>query len=354
MKIVLFEDTEAYGESLKDAISRELGKSGEVLLFQPTTDGPVEVTYEERLKKDLCAAQYQTTSLIVADLDLSSSNQYRGLSEPTVRLVANGLDIPECSYARGDSREADLEQYAERRESVIVVSLRRGEGHFASQVVSIARGFDDIERRLPNALGTSGRKSPGLLLATILEKPEYADKISLYASGDQNRLGNVLSTRRSPEERIRTVKCLLGYWLWDSVLRYPGVVVNAVAASSYLNIHEQALMGDRSVLDLFREARYGGPFAGAREELWWRGMLDDIVANSGAADGRDFATRQLKKEIARSECCEDPTKPAGYYCMLAKKPVSLENSKGGLPWFPRGADLARISKSKYDELGPWL
>jgi hypothetical protein len=45
---------------------------------------------------------------------------------------------------------------------------------------------------------------------------------------------------------------------------------------------------------------------------------------------------------------------AGYYCMLRELPVSFENSKGGLPWFPRGADLARVSRSAYEQLGPWL
>jgi hypothetical protein len=40
--------------------------------------------------------------------------------------------------------------------------------------------------------------------------------------------------------------------------------------------------------------------------------------------------------------------------MLSKKPVSLENSKGGLTWFPRGADLARISNKKFEEDVPWL
>jgi hypothetical protein len=88
--------------------------------------------------------------------------------------------------------------------------------------------------------------------------------------------------------------------------------------------------------------------------LWWRGMLDDILVKSRCSDGREYASKKLGKSIKPSECFEDPKKPAGYYCMLKKKPVSLEKSKGGLPWFPRGADLARVSLSGYAELGPWL
>jgi len=354
MKIVLFEDAKTHGERLKDAIAAVLGKDGEVLLFQPVSNASEDATYEIRLRRELSEARYQDTSLIVADLDLSGSDQFRGMSEATVRVVANGLDIPECSYARGDSRDAILEQSGEGREFVIAVSLASGEQPFASQVASIARGFGDIGERLPDAMLTTGKKSPGRLLATILQKAEYADKISLYASGDQNRLAKILRITSSAQERDRRLKCLLGYWLWDSVLKYPGVVVNAVAASSYLNILAESFQQDGSVQNLFHQARYRGPFAEAKEPLWWRGMLDDIVANSGAADGRDFASRQLNKEIGQSACCEDASKPAGFYCMLARKPVSFENSKAGLSWFPRGADLARISRSKYDELGPWL
>jgi len=351
MKIILFEDSKVNGMLLRDAIDHALRKTGEVILFQPVQLGE-EGTYEKRLEKELSGAPFRKASLIVADLDLSSSEQYRGLSEAIVRTVANTLAVPECSYARGADRDAELVHSAEQRESVIAVTLKDGPEKFADQVISIALGFEEIKGRLQEDLGN--QKSPGKLLATILRKPEYADKISLYASGDQNRLANILSLRGSQDERNRRVSCTLGYWLWDSVLRYPGVVVNGVAAASYLNIHEEAFLGDKSVAELFQRARYDGPFANAKEALWWRGMLDDIVANSDAEDGRDFASRELNRQIRRSECCENPERVAGYYCMLGRKPVSFENSKGGLPWFPRGADLARVSKSKYDELGPWL
>jgi hypothetical protein len=221
--------------------------------------------------------------------------------------------------------------------------------------VSIAEGFAFIESHLPDALKTSGKKSPGKLLAATLGKPEYAEKIALYASGDQNRLASVLRVKGSDNEKPkRHLSCLLGYWLWDSVLRYPGVVVNQVAASSYLNIHEDSFRTNPDIQRLFSKARYDGPFAEAKGPLWWRGVLDDIVAASGASDGRDFAAKQLRQQVVSSQCCEDSSKPAGYYCMLSKKPVSLENSKGGLTWFPRGADLARISNKKFEEDVPWL
>lgn len=207
---------------------------------------------------------------------------------------------------------------------------------------------------LGEALRDAGKKSPGRILAHILNKREYSDKIMLYASGDQHRMESVLRAARGRKEEMhRRLANLFGYWLWDSVLRYPGVVVNAIAASSYLNIHRDAFDAP-DVQRLFDAARYCGPFSGAREALWWRGMLDDIIAATRFRDGREYATSQLGREIGRSQCCEDPEIPAGYYCMLRREPVSLKHSKAGLTWFPRGADLARISDSKYEEVVPWL
>jgi hypothetical protein len=352
MKILLFEDSKQYEEQILAALNTAVGDDGRAMLFRAGQQEQPCI-HERQLEKDIIAASHQDASLIVADCDLSKLELYGGLSEPTVRRVADKLAIPECSYARGESEGRELLSEAELREARIAVSLEGGEALFAKQVVAIARGFRDIYDGLPAAIGAPGRKTPGKVLAYILGRPEYADKISLYASGDQSRLASVFRARGNQDDSKRRLACLFGYWLWDSVLRFPGVLVDNVAASSYLNIREDAFeSGD--VQTLFAAARYDGPFAGAKGPIWWREVLDDIVARSGAADGRSLAANELTREVPRSECCEDPQVPAGYYCMFSRKPVSLDNSKNGLTWFPRGADLARISKSKYEEVVPWL
>ena len=322
-------------------------------MFDLSQDSGGAGTYEKRIETDLLQPLYQNASLIVADQDLSKSRRYPGLSESAIKRVADGLGIPECAYSRGNQAE-DLFRSAEQREARIVLNLT-GNDQFPAQVVSLAEGFEEIAEKLRGVPDSTDLKHPGKLLAYILGKLEYADKISLYASGDLNRLATIVAARGKGLERKMSVrKCLMGYWLWDSVLRYPGVVVDEVAAASYLNIKGDIFHSDSQVRVLFNDATYSGPFATAKGPMWWRAKLDDIVANSNVPDGRDHASRILAREIPRSECCEDSSKPAGYYCMLSKKPVSLENSKGGLAWFPRGADLARVSLSKYDEIGPWL
>ncbi|HEU0069288.1 MAG TPA: hypothetical protein VFQ26_08530, partial [Nitrospiraceae bacterium] len=343
----------AMERDLEDKIKQKLGGRGEVLLFDLVTPCAGEPeTYEKRIGKDLQQARFTNPTLIVADQDLSSSKRYPGLSESAIKRVADSLGIPECAYSRGDRAEDFLRQ-AEQREARIVLCIT-GNDRFEEQVVSLADGFEEIAGKLHDTGESVGKRSPGKLLASIIGKPEYADKISLYASGDQNRLASYLRLDKEDKaEKQKSLTCLLGYWLWDSVLRYPGVLVNEIAASSYLNIKLDAF-ASATVKDIFSETRYQGPFANAIGPMWWRGMLDDIVSDSGFADGRELAEQRLHTPIPRSACCEDPTKPAGYYCMLSSRPVSLENSKSGLTWFPRGADLARVSLSKYDELGPWL
>ena len=67
-----------------------------------------------------------------------------------------------------------------------------GNDKFEEQIVSLAEGFEEIAGKLQGTGESVEKKSPGKLLASILGKPEYADKISLYASGDQNRLASYL------------------------------------------------------------------------------------------------------------------------------------------------------------------
>ncbi len=353
MKILLFEDNPQNLVDHFQALKRTLADSGQAIEFQIPTRKEVDATYETLIVRDIKECGNQDATLIVADSDLSSLPSYHGLSEQVVRSAAAKLSIPECAYARGEGGTADATESLEWREQRIYVRLGTPD-EFASKVVAIESGFATIRQRLESALKRPGRKTPGKILAEIIEKPEYADKVSLYASGDQNRLESALKKpRREDTDLLSQISCLLGYWLWDSVLRYPGVVLNDIAASSFLNISETDF-AKPEVSQIFGEAIYMGPFAAAQGRLWWRGMLDDIVAGSKMNDGATLVADRLGLAIDRSRCCEDPEVSAGYYCVLSRKPVSLANSKPGLTWFPRGADLARISSSAYDTYVPWL
>jgi len=357
LNLLLFDDIKQHRDAVLTALAAALGKKGSVKPFTPKIAKAKSELFEDMLAADLMTKPNAPLDLIVADRDLSAyMPDYRGLSESTVRRAADAIGIPECGYARGERDDDD--EYVKRgdqRESCIRLSRKPDDTTFAKRVVAIGEGFIEITTKLAHITDAAVRKSPGRILAEVLGKPDYAEKISLYASGDQSRLAPLAEVRKSDgEERNRRLACVLGYWLWDSVLRFPGVTVNEVAASSHLNIRLDKFR-ESAVQEVFASARYAGPFSAARlSRLWWRGMLDDLVSDSGLSDGRQFAEKKLRVSIPASQCCEDPSKPAGYYCFLSEKPVSLENSKPGLPWFPRGADLTRVSKSRYDEDEPWL
>ena len=356
IKIVLFEDIPATLSSMLRALKKHLKQDGAVFPFADFRESSGKKRmFEDRIESIMSSSPFQRTTLIVADRDLSKSVAagFGGLSVSAVAEAAKRLAIPVCAYAR--QTEPDSYEWRGRwEEGFIVLSLKEGEDELARRAVIAARGFADIAAKLPRLLRRKASTSPARMLATLLSKPEYTDKMALYAVGDPNRLADVRPRKgATSDERARKLSRFLGYWLWDSVLRYPGLVVNEVAAASYLDISEKDF-ADSKVRSLFRAALYHGPFSDPQNPLWWRGMLDDVISRHDAGSGIELVRTKLKRNVKRSQCYVDPTKRAGYYCIIERKPVSLDNSKGSVSWLPRGADLARVGTPRFDEYAPWL
>lgn len=352
VKIVLFEDTREKQTDLLASLKKHL-PTGEVVLFEATqfaeSDPDKQRTYEARLETILGAPPYRGATLVVADQDLSKSPQFIGLSANAVLGATKRLAIPTCSYSR--QPEVAYEWRGRWEEGHIVLSFSDGEDELARRASIAARGFDDIVKKLPEVLKNETNKSAPRILAALLGKPEYSEKIALYSVGDQNRVAEIPSQPKEGKPDEQRMARFLGYWLWDSLLRYPGVLVNLIAAASHLNIDTPDFTP--AVQKLFGEALYSGPFADSTKPQWWRGLLDDIVSRDNVS-GLELAQKKVNAAIKPSRCCVEPSKPAGYYCIISEQPVSLENSKGGLSWFPRGADLTRISNPRFEEYGPWL
>ncbi len=352
IKVVLFEDAEQTRSVLLGVLNKHL-KDGEVIPFAQSEESPDDKQrmYQDRIESILSKAPYDGATLLVVDRDLSKSQSFVGLSDDAVAAAAKRLAIPICSYARQQPPE-DYKLRSRWEEGHIVLSFENDEG-LARKAVLAARGFADIAAKLPEVMKDKVSKSPAKILAALLGKPEYADKIVLYSVGDQNRLPEILAKAKDETDHIKRMGCFLGYWLWDSLLRYPGLLVNEVAAASHLNIATEDFKKSE-VRAVFREALYEGPFADPERPQWWRGGLDDIVSRDGYNSGLELVQKKVRATINPCQCSVDPSKPAGYYCIISEKPVSLEKSKGGLSWFPRGADLTRISIPMFEEYGPWI
>lgn len=355
LKVVLFEDTPEIRSQVLRSLKKHLSPRGVVVPFASgqfrESSSQQEKMYEERLQKILSNVPYRDATLVVADRDLSKSkdSHFGGLSVNAVAAAAQRLAIPICSYARQPEPE-DYEWRGRWEEGHIVLHFSDGLDELARRAALAAKGFADITARLPKVTGDEKNNSVAKILAVLLGKPEFTEKIALYSVGDQNRLSEILAKAKPKPQALSH---FLGYWLWDSLLRYPGLFVNEIAAASYLNIDATAF-GRPAVRKLFDRALYEGPFADPKHPQWWRGVLDDIVSHNNCTDGLELVKKKIDPAIGRSKCCVDPKKQAGYYCIISRKAVSLENSQGGLSWFPRGADLTRISNPKFDEYGPWL
>jgi len=355
IKVVLFEDAQQTQSDILGALNNRLKSEGTVLPF----DGKLftesaeeqERIYDDRLVSILARSPYDGATLLVADRDLSKSPSFRGMSVSAVIGAAKRLAIPICSYARQPAPE-DYKWRARWEEGHVILAAGTDD-ELARQGVLAARGFAEIASKLPGIMKDEVGNSPAKILASLLGKAEYSDKIALYGVGDQNRLSDVPAKGKDDTDWVKRIGCFLGYWLWDSILRYPGLLVNEVAAASHLNIATDDFRKPE-VRAVFKEALYDGPFADQDRPQWWRGMIDDIVSRERCDDGLGLVRGKLGAGINPSQCSVDPTKPAGYYCIISEKPVSLENSKGGLSWLPRGADLTRISTRLFEEYGPWI
>lgn len=358
VKIVLFEDTPDTRAEILAALKEQLSEDDLVIPFERGQFEESEFekarTYEDRLESILKSPPYEGAVLVVADRDLSKSQDanFGGLSVNSVAAACRRLAIPICSYARQSELNEDFTWREQWEEGHIFLSLSEGVAPLARKATNAARGFAQITAML-SEINVKAKKSPAKLLAALLQKPEYSDKIALYAVGDQNRLPEILAKVKHSTDRVKRMSHFLGYWLWESLLRYPGLFVNEVAAASHLNIETDSFRR-ADVREIFEQAIYQGPFADDDNPKWWRGVLDDMVSSENHADGLELVQKKVDPKIDRSHCCVDPSIPAGYYCIISHEPVSLENSKGGLSWFPRGADLTRVSTPLFEEYGPWL
>src|ERR1039458_8530153 len=220
VKIVLFDDVENMREEISGALRRRLGAGGVVHAFDLQRQGPEAdaiLTYEDRLALSLSRAPYAGATLLVADAALSQSAAYMGLSVGAVASAARRLAIPVCDYARDPERDKWRNRWEEGR---INLSLAAGVDEFARQVIVVARGFAAIAAQLPLIRRTRTNRTPAALLAALLGKPEYVDRIALYSVGDQNRIADMSTPDQQKKERNRRLVSFLGRWIWDSLLRY--------------------------------------------------------------------------------------------------------------------------------------
>ncbi len=364
--VLLFEDT----DSVATALKKQIDKHPEIDLRVFELDVPPpdkQGTYEEKLAEVIQASDYaKDLVLIVTDHDLSSK-KWGGLSQAAVSAAARQLGHPVAGYRK---RLKTLTDPIQRIPGNGLIELVKGDKGWGDEVARLAHGFVELERRITEFAAAPTNKpsqmrsmSPGALLASVLDAPEVAAHLDSLACGDQTAIAEILNflptskTKTAPklnDEVKRRLKVAMGVWLVDLVMAYPGALVNEVGTASYLDIHpDDFKRGD--IKALFEKARYKDlPFEGAAEPLWWRHRLDDILNEERVTTGLQLCTKREIKKARYCPCSVDNKLHAGYLCLALNQPISAKNSSGRVHWFPVGADLARLTKSIYQKLGPWI
>lgn len=357
--VVLFEDDQrAKGKGIEDRLRAALEPTFKLVRFNLQGSPAKSIPYEDLLVESLSSNAFKNLALIVSDRDISMSG-YPGLSEAAVGKAAARLGIPICVYASGKSDDI-FERQRTGGDGRIVLDPKT----MSRTVPAIARGMVEVREKLEKIINGSAKNRPrgaAALLACILETAQATEHLALYARGDQRMIAELLHERPQASKQSGWNKALeekrmataLGVWLFDSVLRFPGLVLDSLAAGSFLGIAPER-MNSPEVVHTFKASEYNGPFASADEPRWWRFKLVEQMAVGKVNEGRDLVKTKSRGGLPRAVCAVDGRSPAGAVCIVTRTAVCDEHSVGQISWLPRGADLSRVQKKIFDEIAPWI
>lgn len=296
------------------------------------------------------------TALVVTDYDLTRGPA--GFFGASIVSWCQQRAIPVGDYSRGNKRNIP------KQPSLFEFRFSTTPKVAAGEIVKIHAGFVELRQHFENAPNLLSEPSPANMLAKILGKEDTTAQLSLYTPQMTATPGLVelFIEHTQIDERKSLAAYLLGHLLFNSVLRYPGPVLDERTLCSYLAIADDQF---GSVADLFETTRYAGPFStlGSR---YWRDEVDDLIDAIGDEvdvpfDGNIAGYRRAVLEtkvgtLARYDCPRCGGERGGYRCPFTQATVCElgECSVGASAWLPQGGDLVRVERSYYDETAPML
>ncbi|WP_127025295.1 hypothetical protein [Rheinheimera mangrovi] len=307
--------------------------------------------------------------LVIVDHDLSLLESQ--MSESVVAAACQNAGVPHCRYSRTTGFQTTRQQLLELVEKSQVYSIKIDirdieSFDFGNQPVclstirNIYEGFEQLRCLIFRMDKEMLNKGPAAILSSILGYPGLEPMFQQYATS-YSVMAEILKIREIMDGDTKTefepiirhrLSYILGFWLYNVILKYPGILLNEVAASSYVNLDVDCFLKNK---DAFSDAKYQGPFSKMNNHsYWWRYKLDDILIDNDCEDGINYLQSQGIDDLKPSVCHVSKDTPAGFYCLFTKSPISLEHSVGSLSWMPNGADLSRVSKDLYDEVAPFL
>ena len=297
--------------------------------------------------------------LVILDAELNQYTQST-VRKADVKDACTELGVPLCVYHRNEGEYSNPENIKKSEDHIIRLDPKSGHASMAKSCAGIIRGFATIRTTLEEYMTDA---SPDTLLEPPSKFIEELDDVPVnakanldkYSWGQSESVGLIMDGE-GKSDMIRRKSTILGYWIYNQLLEYPGVLVNTVAAASYLGVDHETFQEEEAFYEPLEEARYNGPFSDV-DNWWWTAEIDGILADHTTPEdgniitGREFFSRE-GMEIGPAICLEDHNE-AGYYCVLTESPVCEEHSVSPEAWIPAGASLTRISESEYMKLSGW-
>ncbi len=348
-RVLMFEDDDENYAKLARALSEGASKLGASLERYPG-DKSWDAIKATPLSKTVVASlvQPEPARLVIVDWDLTKYGH--PVTPELVMGLCDELGLPSCVYQTeyGPIDQVKRMQHWQDAQISIDSFLRHEE--IARRCLSILDGFIRIWAEFSNR----GNRDLRDVIRALLQPPRSAEvNLDQYAWGQPK----TLQVAERGENKLRFASTATGYWIYNRLLQFPGILLNAAAAASYLDIDHEVFLADERLRAVFDKAGYKGPFCEI-EPFWWSSGLDEIRAERTQADDKALKSgfevaREAGFNVGHAKCLRGH-EGAGYYCIITRAPVCADHSVPPGGWLPLGADRSRIEKRKFDELSAWL
>jgi len=352
-RIVVFEDDdEAFAELERVMVPRCLAVGAKVERYPGHLKwGEIEPELPNGSISNYLRSKYldpRTTNLVLLDFLLED---YRHpVSRELVRGLSDETLVPLCVYHHEQGNISRARQTRRWQESEIAIDVSLTLDVIGNNAAVVMEGFEHI-RSVVLSTATAGAED---LVEVILKAPKgVSSSIRQYSWGRaETWLG-----QGTGEINLLGRATMLGYWIHNQLLQFPGALVNATAAASYLGVDPRELRFGSPLFEKLASASYTGPF----HELgpfWWTIGLDRIrdqfaLANDETIPKGPELGRRMGLTLRPVTCAKGEEK-GGYYCVITKKAICADHSVRPEGWLPLGAELCRIDTDEYEKISPYV
>lgn len=347
--LLLIDDDTRQLDALESAVRKAVGESAlEIRRWQPSRDeGPVG--------DSIAAALAPRPTLVVTDHDLGESGP-AGLRGATIISRCRAAAIPVGVYSRhlpDELEEPDLFNFVFESDAELA----------ADAIANIVLGFHQLSALLSARDETEDHDSWSSTLANLLGQPQASNSFSLYSvrtgASHHGLIESLMKERGVEVARHILETYVLGHLLKNSILRYPGPLLDGPTLCSYLAVSDAC---EAELTELFKACAYDGPFSQLRRFFWHQLVEDQLFEMGGDNFDIDdaFQRRALLaaslKDPGLHPCDHCDGDRGGYRCPYIDRTV-CDLPQCSVPtssWIPQGAYLSRADRDYYDRLSPLL